>query len=59
MPWELIGEQVCSEAIFFAVPVCRAGPINAITWKIFSPVRRDPGIAIPGSGPTGLGPVVM
>ena len=39
---------------FFAVSVCRAGPINAITWKIFSPVSWDPGIAIPGSRLTEL-----
>ena len=29
-------------------------PANAITWKNFSPVSRDPGTAIPGSRPTGL-----
>ena len=38
----------------FAVPVCRAGPVNAITWKMFSPVSRDPGISIPGSRLTEL-----
>ena len=32
----------------------RASPVNAITWQIFSPVSRDPGIAIPGSRLTGL-----
>ena len=32
----------------------RADPANAITWKNFSPVSRDPGTAIPGSRLTGL-----
>ena len=32
----------------------RANPANAITWKNFSPVSRDPGTAIPGSRLTGL-----
>ena len=32
----------------------RADPANAITWKIFSPVSRDPGTAILGSRLTGL-----
>ena len=35
----------------------RADPANAITWKNFSPVSRDPGTAILGSRLTGLGPV--
>ena len=34
--------------------VSRAGSASAITWKIFSPVSRDPGNAIPGSRQTGL-----
>ena len=34
--------------------VIRAGSASAITWKIFSPVSRDPGNAIPGSRLTGL-----
>ena len=34
--------------------VSRAGSASAITWKIFSPVSRDPGNAIPGSRLTGL-----
>ena len=32
----------------------RADPANAIKWKNFSPVRRDPGTAILGSRLTGL-----
>ena len=32
----------------------RADPANAITWKNFSPVSRDPGTAIPRSRLTGL-----
>ena len=32
----------------------RADPANAITWKNFSLVSRDPGTAIPGSRLTGL-----
>ena len=35
----------------------RADPANAITWKKFSPVSRDPGTAIPGSRLTGQGHV--
>ena len=31
------------EEKFNAGPFSRAGPMNAITWKIFSPVSRDPG----------------
>ena len=31
-----------------------ANPANAIAWKNFSPVSRDPGTAIPGSRLTGL-----
>ena len=34
--------------------VSRVGSASAITWKIFSPVSRDPGNAIPGSRLTGL-----
>jgi hypothetical protein len=36
---------LCSEEKFYAGPLSRAGPVNAITWKIFSPASRDPGIA--------------
>ena len=32
----------------------RADPANAITWKNFTPVSRDPGTAILGSRLTGL-----
>ena len=45
---------LCSEEKFNAGPFSLAGPVNAITWKIFSPVSWDPGIAIPGSRLTGL-----
>ena len=45
---------LCSEEKFNAGPFSWAGQVNAITWKIFSPVSRDPGIAIPGSQLTGL-----
>ena len=38
-------EQQCARVL---QSTSRAGPVNAITWKIFSPVSRDPGIAIPG-----------
>ena len=34
--------------------VSQAGSASAIAWKIFSPVSRDPGNAIPGSRLTGL-----
>ena len=43
-----------SEEIFHPFPFSRAGPVNAITWKMFSQVSRDSGIAILGSRPTGL-----
>ena len=51
---DLFGRISWSEEKFDAGPFGRAGPVNAITWKIFSPVSRDPGIAIPGSRLTGL-----
>ena len=54
-----VSRFVLRQFFFFVVLVWRAGPVNAITWKIFSSVSRDPGIAIPGSRPTGPGPVVM
>ena len=51
---DFFGQISCSEEKFDAGPFSRAGPVNAITWRIFSPVSRDPGIAIPGSRLTGL-----
>ena len=51
---DLFGRISCSEEKFDAGPFSSAGPVNAITWKIFSPVSRDSGIAIPGSRLTGL-----
>ena len=45
---DFFGGITCSEKKFDAVPFSRAGPVNAITWKFFSPVSRVPGIAIPG-----------
>ena len=47
-----------SDDKFNAGTFTRAGPVNAITWKIFSRISRDSGIAIPGSRLTGQ-PVVM
>ena len=47
--WILCSEEKCN-----ADPFSRADPVNAITWKIFSPVSRDPGIAIPGFRLPGL-----
>ena len=37
---------LCSEEKFNAGPFSRAGQMNAITWKFFSPFSRDPGVAI-------------
>ena len=51
---DLFGRISFSEEKFDAGPFSRAGPVNAITWKIFRPASRDPGIAIPGSRLTGL-----
>ena len=42
------------EGCHLADSVSRAGSASAITWKIFSPVSRDPGNAIPGARLTGL-----
>ena len=44
----------CSEEKFDAGPFSWAGLVNTITWKFFSTVSRDPGIAIPGSWLTWL-----
>ena len=51
---DIFGRISCSEEKFDAGPFCWAGPVKAITWKIFSQVGRNPGIAIPGSQLTGL-----
>ena len=36
-----------------AGPVSQAGSVNVTTWKLFSPVSRDSGIAIPDSAEPG------
>ena len=51
---DIFGRISCSEEKFDAGHFSRASPVNAITWKIFSPVSRDTGSAIPGSRLTGL-----
>ena len=41
--------EYCMNRWPLAGPPRRAGPVNTITRKTFSPVNRDPGIAKPGS----------